>query len=181
MLSGHVFIATSLDGYIAKSDGDIEWLLQRDDPQEDHGYLAFIKNIDGIVMGRNTFEKSLSFGAWPYELPVVVLSRTLQASSLREDLKQKVQISSLSPQDLMPLLSAKGWRRAYIDGGQVIQSFLRAGLIDDMTITTVPVLLGEGKPLFAHLDREIDLKHTHSHFFPSGLVQSHYQIRRTTL
>ncbi|KHD87020.1 MAG: deaminase/reductase [Bdellovibrio sp. ArHS] len=178
MISGHVFIATSLDGFIAKPDGDIQWLISRDDPQEDHGYNDFIKNIDGIIMGRGTFEKALSFASWYYTLPVIVLSQKLTENDIPEHLKDKVQISKLTPQDLMAALETKGWKRVYVDGGQTIQSFLRENLIKDMVITTVPVLIGEGRRLFGAVTDDISVKHIKTTTFPSGLVQTEYQVVR---
>jgi len=178
MITGHVFIATSLDGFIARTNGDIEWLISRDDPKEDHGYNDFIKNIDGIIMGRGTFEKALTFDSWYYTVPVVVLSKTLTASDVPEHLKDKVQISALSPRELMSQLEKKGWKKAYIDGGQTIQSFLREKLITDLVITTVPVLIGEGLRLFGSLIEDIPLIHTKTRAFPSGLVQSEYKVSK---
>ena len=178
MITGHVFIATSLDGFIARTNGDIEWLISRDDPKEDHGYNDFIKNIDGIIMGRGTFEKALTFDSWYYTVPVVVLSKTLTASDVPEHLKDKVQISNLSPRDLMSQLEKKGWRKVYIDGGQTIQSFLREKLITDLVITTAPVLIGEGLRLFGSLIEDIPLIHTKTQAFPSGLVQSEYKVSK---
>lgn len=178
MITGHVFIATSLDGFIARINGDIEWLLSRDDPKEDHGYSNFIKGIDGVIMGRGTFEKALTFESWYYTVPVVVLSKKLTASDVPENLKDKVQISALSPRELMSQLEKKGWKRVYVDGGQTIQSFLREKLIADLVITSVPVLIGEGRRLFGSLAEDLSLAHTKTHAFPSGLVQSEYKVIR---
>lgn len=97
MVTTHVFIAVSLDGYIARQDDDIDWLLQRDDPTEDHGYAAFIADKDWIVMGRGSYEKALTFDQWPYDRPVLVLSRQLTATAVPEALKDKVQFSSRTP------------------------------------------------------------------------------------
>ncbi|WP_368544287.1 dihydrofolate reductase family protein [Enterobacter soli] len=176
MVTTHVFIAVSLDGYIARQDGDIDWLLQRDDPTEDHGYAAFIADKEWIVMGRGTFEKALTFDAWPYDRPVLVLSRQLNAGSLPEKLNGKVQFSCRAPGEVLADLAEQNVHRVYLDGGQVIQSFLREGLVADIVITTVPVLLGAGKPLFGSLTQDIDLTLLSSRSFPSGLVQSHYRV-----
>lgn len=135
MTTAHVFIATSLDGFIARSDGDIDWLLQRDDPTEDHGYSDFIADKDVIVMGRGSYEKVLTFDTWFYERPVVVLSERLADSPVPEALKGKVRFSNLAPMELMEDLKRQGVRRVYVDGGQVVQSFLCDGLIADMVIT----------------------------------------------
>ncbi len=176
MVSTHVFIAVSLDGYIARQDGDIDWLLQRDDPTEDHGYTAFIADKEWIVMGRGSYEKVLTFKEWPYDRPVLVLSRQLADTPVPEALKGKVQFSRLTPKDVLNDLTAQNVQRVYLDGGQVIQSFLREALVADMVITTVPVLLGSGKPLFGSLSRDINLTLLSSRSFPSGLVQSHYRL-----
>lgn len=176
MISGHVFIAASLDGYIAKSDGGIDWLLSRDNPNEDHGYNDFIKDIDGLIMGRGSFEKAVTFDPWPYTLPVVVMSKTLKAEDVPMRLKDKVRLVDLAPTQLMEMMEKEGWRKVYIDGGQVIQSFLRDKLIVDMVITTVPVLLGEGRRLFGLLKEEVSLTHLKTTAFPSGLVQSIYKV-----
>ncbi|KNC93327.1 dihydrofolate reductase family protein [Trabulsiella odontotermitis] len=176
MVTTHVFIAVSLDGYIARQDGDIDWLLKRDDPTEDHGYAAFIADIDWIVMGRGSYEKVLTFDEWPYDRPVLVLSRQLTDTPVPEKLKGKVQFSCRAPGEVLADLTVQNAHRVYIDGGQVIQSFLREGLVADIVITTVPVLLGSGKPLFGTLTEDIDLTLISSRSFPSGLVQSHYRL-----
>lgn len=173
-ITGHVFIATSLDGYIARPDGTLDWLLSRDDPGEDHGYDAFIRTMDCIIMGRGTFASVLQFPDWHYTLPVLVVSRTLQ--TVPERLKDKVTIADLSPREAMHQLALRGHRRAYVDGGQIIQSFLREGLIHDMTITTAPVLIGQGRPLFGVLPKDIPLTHQATQAFPSGLVQSTWRV-----
>jgi len=175
-MTGHVFIATSLDGYIARPDGDIDWLLARDDPQEDHGYDAFIADKDAIVMGRGGYEKVATFETWPYDRPVLVLSRRLAGMPVPERLRGKVRFADLSPHDAMRELEQGGARRVYVDGGQVVQAFLRAGLIEDMVITTVPVLIGAGRKLFGELPDDRDLTLVASRAFPSGLVQSAYRL-----
>lgn len=178
MISGHVFIATSLDGFIARSNGDIEWLLTRDDPDEDHGYNDFIKDIDGIIMGRGSYEKVLTFDSWPYTKPVVVLSAKLSGADVPKILEGKVRFMNATPKEALNFLSQTGWKRVYVDGGQVIQSFLREGLIADIVVTRVPVLLGEGRSLFGPIDGDISLKHIETKSFPSGLVQSKYSVTR---
>ena len=177
MTTGHVFIATSVDGFIARPDGDIDWLMEQSTGGEDHGYEDFIATVSGIVMGRHSFEKALSFPSWPYSLPVLVMSKTIQTPP--EQLPDKVRISRLEPAGLMEQLAAEGWKRIYIDGGRVIQSFLRADLIEDMILTRIPILLGEGIPLFAATDRDIKLKLLKTKSFPSGLVESQYRVLKT--
>ncbi len=177
MSTAHVFIGTSLDGFIAKPDGDISWLLERSDPAEDHGYQAFIADKEAVVMGRGTYEKVVTFEAWPYELPVVVLSSQLVGTPVPEALQGKLRFSDQTPEQVMAQLAAENLHRVYVDGGQLIQSFLRAGLVQDMIISTMPVLIGEGRRLFGDLGRDMDWSLVSSQSFPSGLVQSHYKRR----
>lgn len=167
-----VFIATSLDGYIARKNNEIDWLNQPTTaPGEDHGYNAFISRIDTIVMGRGTFEKVTTFDPWPYEnTRVIVLSQSM--SELPDTFQAKAELHRGSLEELLPKLA--GAKGIYIDGGKVIQSFLRLDLVDEMTITQLPVLLGAGMPLFGELhlnaDQWWDL--TATHVFPvSGIVQ----------
>lgn len=178
MISGHVFIAASLDGYIARPDGDIGWLLQRDDPAEDHGYLDFIADKDMVVMGRGNYEKVLGVDPWPYDRPVTVLSKQLAGTPVPAALQGKVRFSEAAPAQAMAELEGQGVRRVYVDGGQLLQSFIRAGLVEDMVITTVPVLIGAGRPLFGTLPHDLDLALVGSRSFPSGLVQSTYRFLR---
>lgn len=178
MITGHVFIAISLDGYIARPDGDIGWLLERDDPGEDHGYTEFIADKSMIVMGRGTYEKVASLATWPYDLPVLVLSKQLAGTEVPEPLQGKVRFADLAPLEAMMEMERQHVRRVYVDGGQVVQSFLREGLIADMVITTIPVLIGEGRPLFGPLPRDLDLALVSSRSFPSGLVQTSYRVRQ---
>lgn len=176
MITGHVFIATSLDGFIARTNGDIEWLLSRDDPNEDHGYQDFIKDIDGLVMGRGSFEGVAAAEPWPYDKPVVVLSKTLASSPVPDHLTGRVRFVDMTPRAAMEMLATEGWRRVYVDGGQIVQSFLREGLIADMVVTQVPVLIGEGRRLFGSVASDIPLTHVATKAFPSGLVQSLYKV-----
>jgi len=174
MITGHVFIAASLDGFIAREDGDIGWLIERDDPAEDHGYEAFIADKDVILMGRGTYESIRDNTPWPYSRPVVVLSATLARTG--QPAGGQVRFLDAAPEQAMRALEAEGVRRVYVDGGRVVQSFLRAGLIADLVITSVPVLLGQGRRLFGALGGDIALVHEATRSFPSGLVQSRYRI-----
>lgn len=177
MVTGHVFIASSLDGFIARPDGDLDWLMKQATEGEDHGYETFMASVDGLIMGRGSYEKVLTFGPWPYDKPVVVLSRSLSDRDLREDLAGRVRIADAGPRQIMATLAAEGWRRAYVDGGRVIQSFLREGLIADIALTRIPILLGDGLPLFGPLEHDIDLQHLATKTYPSGLVRSDYRVR----
>jgi dihydrofolate reductase len=176
MITGHVFIATSLDGYIARPDGDIGWLLQRDDPGEDHGYDDFIADKDAIVMGRATYEKVTESGEWHYDRPVLVLSKQLKDSPVPARQQGKVRFTGLAPREAMRELARQGARKVYVDGGRVVQCFLREGLIAAMVVTTVPVLIGAGRPLFGELPGDRDLALVSSRSFPSGLVQSTWRV-----
>lgn len=175
MITGHVFIAASLDGFIARPDGAIDWLAKHSGDNEDYGYAAFMASVSGLVMGRGSFEKVLSFGDWPYQKPVAVMSRSLQPGDIPGALRDKVRLCRRSPAALMAQLQQEGRRRAYVDGGKIIQSFPADDLIEDMTITRVPVLLGDGLPLFARTPRDIEFEHMETRAFPSGLVSSRYR------
>jgi dihydrofolate reductase len=174
-----VFIATSLDGFLARPDGDIDWLEKANGsvpPGEDCGYAEFMSSVDAIVMGRNTFEKVLSFPDWPYaDTPVWVVSRTL--TQLAAHLPASVRLIAQTPREVVAQARELGYTRLYIDGGRLIQSFLREGLITDLTITTIPVLIGQGRALFGEADADIPLKLVSSHAYPFGFVQSVYELR----
>ncbi len=173
-MPGHVFIATSLDGYIARPDGGIDW-LPTDTSAGDHGYAAFTAGIDALVMGRNTYELVLSFGAWPYEKPVVVLSR--RGVTIAPELEGKVFAMSGTPEAIVAQCAARGWHQLYVDGGVTIQRFLAAGLIERLVITRVPVVLGAGLPLFGAVPQDIRMDHVRTEAFANGLVQSEYRVR----
>jgi dihydrofolate reductase len=170
-----VFCAASMDGFIAKADDDIDWLKPyENDP---HGFEEFFASIDGVVIGRRTFDVVLKFAQWFYSAPVFVLSSTLK--TLPKLPKRAVcELINAEPRDVFKQLERRGFKHLYIDGGITIQRFLRAGFIDRMTITRVPILLGNGVPLFGSLPREIQLKHMETRSFPSGLVQSEYEVVR---
>ena len=171
-----VFIATSLDGFIARKDGDLDWLDEANTTVtegEDCGYAAFMDTVDILIMGRNSYEKVLSFGRWPYEKPVIVLSRN--PIDIPAEIATKVTHSSETPEALHARLSAAGAKRLYIDGGITIQRFLAADLITDLTITLIPIILGEGIPLFAPQQQDISLTHTETISYPFGFVQLKYK------
>jgi dihydrofolate reductase len=176
MTSANVYIGTSLDGFIARADGDFGWLMKFADAGAIESYNEFIADIDVLVIGRGTFETVLGFPFWPYDKPVFILSNTLK--ELPDNLREKATISSLEPSALMERLSNEGFKAAYIDGGKVIQSFLAADLIDNLIIATVPVLIGGGIPLFGSLDSDIDFEHVRTSTYPNGLVRSYYKRKR---
>lgn len=176
MTTAHVFIAASLDGFIATRDGDVSWLTPNGAATENHGFDSFYEGVDGIIMGRGTWEVVSGFDPWPFDKPVIVLSNTLTQEDVPAAQQRTVRIWNLPLSRTMEQVSAEGWSRAYIDGGKLIQSALAEGLIHDMILTRIPVLLGSGLPLFGSLPKALPLKHLRSESFPSGLVQSHYQI-----
>lgn len=173
-----VFIATSLDGFIARSDGSMDWLDEARktvSPGEDCGYGRFMADVDALVIGHGTFEQVLSFACWPYgSTPVVVLSH--HAFSLPPQLPPSVSLSDKTPTALVASLTERGARKIYVDGGLTIQSFLVAGLIDDITITTIPVLLGSGRPLFGPLPADLRLALSRSTAYAFGFVQNEYRV-----
>ncbi len=169
----YVFIATSLDGFIATSDGGVRWLDAYTDPDNDYGYEAFIAGIDAVVMGRKTFETALSFDAWPYAKPVFVVSTTLHA--VPDRLEGQVEIINDTPLRIVETLANRGLPNLYIDGGVTIRHFLNADLIDGMFLSRVPLLLGEGVPLFDGSGREMQFAHVGTESFASGIVKSHYR------
>lgn len=172
-----VYIATSIDRFIARSDGSLDWLSDPNaEPDEEPTKMwdAFIASIDHIVMGRNTFEKVLEFGFWPYEgTPLTVVSKTL--TEIPERLEGKARISSLEPTALLQQLAEEGCRKVYVDGGLTIQSFLRLDLIDEMVLTTLPILLGKGVPLFGENEIETNWEHSDTVVFSDRMVMSSYR------
>ena len=174
-----VYIATSLDGFIARKDDALDWLDEANStvPEgEDCGFQAFMASIDTLIMGRKTYEKVLSFGQWAYgETPVIVLSRNL--ISFPGSLPETVTHSSESPRDLLDRLSQEGVRHVYVDGGTTIQGFLSAGLINEITVTVIPVILGGGFPLFGSLDQDVPLTHVHTIAYDFGFVQTTYSVK----
>lgn len=175
-----VFIATSLDGFISRDDGSIDWLMKANTlvpPGEDGGYKSFISTVDGLVMGRNSYEQVVSFDEWPYgTLPVVVIS--CQTITIPEPLRPFVSSSAETPTALVERLSKQGMKHLYIDGGLTIQGFLANDLINELTITLVPVLLGSGRSLFGTLKHDIELHHLATKTIDGGFVQVKYRISR---
>ncbi|MBN8290439.1 dihydrofolate reductase [Rhodobacter sp. NTK016B] len=174
----HVFIAATLDGYIADPKGGIDWLTTMPVPEgEDFGYGAFMTGIDAIVMGAGTFETLRGFPDWPYEVPVIVLSQSL-GTELPAPLPGRARVSRASPEAVMDELGAAGIGRVYVDGGQIITSFLRAGLVDRLTVTRVPLLLGGGRPLFGETGR-VPLRLVETRSWENGFVQTTYARAQT--
>ncbi len=172
-----VFIATSLDGFIARADGDLDWLSSGESAstEQDFGYQEFMDSVDTIVIGRNTFEPVLTFDTWPYSgKRVVVLSSGPKA--VPPHLTDSVEWLSLPPQRLVERLASQGATHLYVDGGKTIQGFLNAGLINELIITRIPILIGGGIPLFGPLNHDIRLTHIATRQFENGFVQSRYRV-----
>ena len=175
-----VYIATSLDGFIARSDGDLDWLDEageevEPESEEDYGYQAFMDTVDVLVMGRHTFEKVLTLGPWPFESKrvVVLTSRPLMVP---DDLRPVIEVMSGTPEEIAAHLQESGAEHIYVDGGRTIQRFLEAGLIQRLIITRVPVLIGSGIPLIGQLSKDVRLRHLATRSYANGFVQSEYEI-----
>jgi dihydrofolate reductase len=168
-----VFVGTSIDGFIARQNGEFDFLPADPEP---HGYDEFIASVDAIVMGRKTFETVLGFEAWPYgdKRVVVLSSRPVDLTAARGGVVEQM---GGPPAEIVSRLAASGVNHIYVDGGITIQRFLRAGLIDRLVITRVPVLIGDGIPLFGSLPHDVRLRHVATRQYPSGLVQSEYQVQ----
>ncbi len=168
-----VFIGTSVDGFIARPNGDLDFLPAGGG--EAHGYEEFMASVDALVIGRKTFETVLVYPEWPYgkKRVVVLSSRPLDFSGVRGGLVEQM---GGAPAEIVSKLAASGVKHIYVDGGITIQAFLRAGLIQRLIITRVPVLIGEGIPLFSTLPIDVQLKHVATRHYQSGLVQTEYQV-----
>lgn len=175
-VTASVFVGVSLDGYLARPDGKLDWLMGEGGDGE-YGYNEFIAGIDAIVMGRKTFEQVLTFDKWYYgDKRVVVLSNhpvDLPAARARGGVVEQM---AGPPAEIVSRLAAGGARHLYVDGGITIQDFLRAGLIQRLIISRLPVLIGQGIPLFGGLSRDIRLSHIATRTYPGGMVQSEYRI-----
>lgn len=167
---GHVFIGMSVDGMIARKNDDIEWLTGGGEAAGDFGFTEFMARIDHLVMGRSTYNIVQSFGGWPYgATKVIVLSSSLETDDTRVEVLRSLE-------EVAARLNDDGARHVYVDGGLTIRTFLSAGLIDSLTLSRVPVLIGEGKPLFGAIPRDIPLTHLKTEVFSGGMVQSQYRV-----
>jgi dihydrofolate reductase len=169
-----IYIAVSLDGYIASEDGGIEWLMDIPNPDgSDYGFGEFMEAIDAVVMGRNTFEQVLTFGQWPYNKTVFVLSNSLK--TIPVELQGKVEILRGDPNTIVDQLNSRDYNNLYIDGGKTIQKFLQHNLIDELIISTIPILLGKGIPLFKKIENEQKYEHVKTEVYQNTIVKSHYR------
>jgi dihydrofolate reductase len=168
-----VFIGTSVDGFIARPDGALDFLPAGGG--EPHGYNEFLASIDALVIGRKTFETVLALPQWPYgeKLAIVLSSQPLDFSAVRGGRVERMQGA---PREIFSELEARGIQHVYVDGGVTIQRFLREGLIQRLTITRVPVLIGRGIPLFGSVPRDIRLELVETRHYPSGLVKTEYRV-----
>ena len=180
-----VYIATSADGYIATTDGGVNWLHTAGDQDADMGdnpdmgFGSFIDSIDCMIMGRKCMEMISSMDLtpeqWPYgDTHIVVLSNTVKEPP--ENLLGKVEMYSGDIQSLIKKLETNGFKHAYIDGGSTITSFINLKLIDKMTITKAPVLLGEGIPLFGKINQSVKLENAEATAFPNEFIQIKYDV-----
>ncbi|ROV57487.1 dihydrofolate reductase [Vibrio ponticus] len=175
-MSNIVYIATSIDGFIADKNNQVDWLHDTPNPNldgSDFGFAAFMQQVDALVMGRNTFEMVASFDCdWPYTKPVFVLSNTL--SSIPSEYQDKVFLVKGDLKQVVAELNQQGYQHLYIDGGKTVQSFLEQDLIDEMIITTIPVVLGGGVLLFGELAAPLKFTHVATERFLDCLVQNHF-------
>jgi dihydrofolate reductase len=171
-----VFVATSLDGYLARPDGGLEWLERVQAEGEDYGYAEFFASVDALLLGSKTYETVLGFPEWPYgDKPCYVA--TTQA---RVAVASEVFVEG-PPDELARELADRGHQRVYLDGGHLIRAFLAAGLVDDLTVSLVPVLLGAGLPLFQGAPGpggDVPLRLTEARTYPTGLVRLRYETQR---
>jgi dihydrofolate reductase len=173
-----VFIAMSLDGFIARSDGNIDWLTDGVEDGEDYGYQSFYASVDCLVIGRKTYETALSFAHWPYGGRKVVVLSSRRASPGNRTGTDVLMVSA-GPEKVVEELGTMGFTHAYIDGGKTIQSFLRAGLVNEMTVTIIPILLGDGVRLFGPVDADVRMKLIETRSFPNGFIQAMYKVADT--
>lgn len=166
-----VYIAMSIDGYIARKDGSIDWLEQGHEGDEDYGFKKFFNSIDALVLGRNTYETVSSFDKWPYTgKRVIVLSDTLK------EVRKEAELFCGQLTRLASILHSDGVKHVWVDGGITVSKFLEAGLVDHITISIIPVILGSGIPLFSFMNIEQLCRFISTQSYPSGLVQLQYEV-----
>ncbi|MEZ5083789.1 MAG: dihydrofolate reductase family protein [Bacteroidales bacterium] len=173
-----VFIATSLSGYIADKNGGLDWLQSIPNPENnDMGFVEFTNTIDALVMGRTTFETVIGFDVpWPYSKPVYVLSNKLK--EIPESYKGKAHLVKGTLTEILEQIHAKGHERLYIDGGTTIRNFLKEDLIDEMVLTTIPIILGGGSSLFSELPNELKFELIGTKTYLNQVTQNHYKRKK---
>lgn len=170
-LRAFVFLGLSVDGRIARPDGDLEWLTSRGEAAGDAGFTPFLESVDSLVMGRRTYEAIASYEDWPYlDRPIHVISTTLAP-----DADSRITVHR-SPESAIDALQRDGRRRVYADGGETIRWFLATKLVDEITLSYVPVLIGDGPSLFGPLGGDVDLEHVRTEVLDGGMVQTTYRV-----
>lgn len=172
------YMAVSLDGYIADRHGTVDWLDDIPNPDDsDFGYNTFIERIDALLMGANSFRFVHSYGTWPYTRPVFVASKSM--TELPEGYEKKAFLVRGEVTELLQGVRDRGYKNIYVDGGVITQDCLRAGVLDELIMTHIPIILGGGVPLFSEANESLHLDHVKTEVFnPAGLVQSHYLVRK---
>lgn len=166
-----VYIATSIDGYIARKDGSLDWLDRVGGFDEDYGFQKLIDSIDAVILGRNTYEVAATVQDWPYKgKRIVVLSNSLQT------VREETELFRGDITQLVAQLHQDGIKHIWIDGGVTISQFLDLQMVDCMTLSIIPVILGGGMPLFNPIGKELDCHLVSSQSYPSGLVQLNYEL-----
>ena len=182
MIRTSVYVGTSVDGHIARPDGQVDFLDSAEPIDDDMGYADFMASIDVLVMGRNTYDWVVDMVTtdgvidWPYgEIPVMVL--THRHLDVPASLVDVVEPTALAPSQLLDELRLRRFEHVYVDGGRTVQGFLRAGLIDELIITQIPVLIGQGIPLFGDLLTDVKLHHVDTVVFENGCVQTRHRVQ----
>lgn len=173
---GYVFMAASLDGFVAREDNSLDWLMKYGVDENDNSFEEFTKNMDALVMGSGTYKTVIGFDQWPYKMHTYVMSRALTQNDVPEELQDKVTIKNLDPNELMKFLYENDLKKIYVDGGKLVQSFISKGLVSEITLTQIPILIGKGKRLFGELEKDIDLELITSKPMKFGFIQNHYRI-----
>lgn len=168
--SADVFIAMSLDGFIATKSNGLDWLQIVQDSQQDYGYQEFMDSVDTLLLGRNTYDVVCGFGEWPYHGKRVVVLSHRPIVPIADEIQMEGSLKSVIEE-----LRKRGAQKIYLDGGNLIQQALKENVVDSLTLSIVPIILGDGIPLFARIDRLQRLKSTGVQSFPSGLVQLKYE------
>lgn len=170
-------MAMTLDGFVARPDHSLDWLVKQPTDAGEHGFTEFMDGIDVLVMGTGSLKTVMGFDEWPYQKPVIVLSRSMAKADLPEARQDKVEFSTATPNELWEELGARGINRVYVDGGAIIRSFLKAGFVQDMKIGLIPVLIGAGIRIFGDNGRDIDLELVSSKGMTSGAVELIYKVK----
>ena len=174
-MQGSVYVAISLDGFIARRDGNLDWLMSADPGEGDFGFDEFLSSVDALAMGRNTFDFVLGAGEWPYgEKPVFVM--THRDLDLPVGFPGRVETFAGSPETFAIECDRRGIEKVYVDGGETVQAFIRAGLVTRIVTTRLPTLIGSGIPLFGPVDEDVNLRLVESRAFENGWIQDEYEV-----